>query len=130
MVGVPEDGGAASARAGTTGCKVPESVFGGMKGYTYAVAGDHDGVGSIQTVLNTVKRRGSNWRDRDEAYSKYELTETAEDLLEFLGPAEQDKLQRTRRSRASWTYSPPSSPRSRSRTTDSRSSGATGAASS
>jgi len=88
-VGVPEDTSTPSARAGTTGCKLPESVFGGMKSYTYAVAGDHDGVGSLQTLLNTVKRRGNNWRDQEEAYAEYELTETAEMLLEFLGPREQ-----------------------------------------
>jgi len=85
-VGVSEDKGAVHARAGTTGCKVPESVFGGMKSYTSAVGGDHDGVGSIQTVLSTVKRRGVNWRDQEEAYAQYELTETAEMLLEFLNP--------------------------------------------
>jgi len=64
-------------------------VFGGMKSYTNAVAGDHDGVGSIQTLLNTVKRRGTNWRDSEEAHSQYELTETAENLLEFLNPNDQ-----------------------------------------
>merc|ERR1719203_245703 len=73
---------------GTTGCKLPESVFGGMKSHTFAVAGDHDGVGSVQTLLNTVKRRGPNWRDQEEARAQYELTETAEDLLEFLPPSE------------------------------------------
>jgi hypothetical protein len=60
-----------------------------MKGYTYAVAGDHDGVGSVQTVLNTVKRRGPSWRDQEEAYAEYELTEDAEMLLEFLSPKDQ-----------------------------------------
>jgi hypothetical protein len=44
FVGVPADPLAPSARAGTTGAKLPESTFGGMKSYTYAVAGDHDGV--------------------------------------------------------------------------------------
>lgn len=88
-VGVPSDAGAPSARAGTTGAKLPESVFGGMKTYTYAVAGDHDGVGSLQTLLNTVKRRGLSWRDQEEAYATYELTETAEMLLDFLNPREQ-----------------------------------------
>jgi len=43
-------------------------------------------VGSSQTVLSTVKRRGANWRDQEEAYAQYELTETAEMLLEFLNP--------------------------------------------
>jgi len=88
-VGVPEDTSAPSARAGTTGCQLPESVFGGMKTYTYAVAGDHDGVGSVQTLLSTVKRRGPSWRDQEEVYAEYELTETAEDLLEFLSPSDQ-----------------------------------------
>lgn len=88
-VGVPEDKAAPAARAGTTGCKIPESVFGGMKSHTYAVAGDHDGVGSVQTILNTVKRRGANWRDQEEAFAEYELTETAEMLLEFLNPRDQ-----------------------------------------
>lgn len=89
LCAVPEDTSAPSARAGTTGCKIPESVFGGMKTYTYAVAGDHDGVGSVQTILDTVKRRGPSWRDQEEAYAKYELTETGEMLLEFLSPRDQ-----------------------------------------
>lgn len=88
-VGVPEDAAAPSARAGTTGCKLPESVFGGMKSYTFAVAGDHDGVGSLQTLLGTVKRRGANYRDQEESHAQYEMTETAEDLLTFLGPRDQ-----------------------------------------
>lgn len=93
-VGVPEDPSVPSARAGTTGCKIPESVFGGMKTYTFAVAGDHDGVGSPQTLLDTVKRRGANWRDQEEDYAEYELTETAEMLLEFLAPREQKSFSR------------------------------------
>lgn len=88
MVGVPE-GNAPSARAGTTGCKLPESAFGGMKSYTFAVAGDHDGVGSIQTVLNTAKRRGASWRDQEEVRAQYELTELAEGLIGFLNPKDQ-----------------------------------------
>jgi len=91
-VGVPEGSSAPWARAGTTGCKLPESVFGGMKSYTYAVAGDHDGVGSVQTLLNTVKRRGPSWRDQEEAHAEYELTETAEMLLEFLSPRDQQSF--------------------------------------
>jgi len=78
-----------SARAGTTGCKLPESAFGGMKSHTFAVAGDHDGVGSLQTLLNTVRRRGASWRDQEEVRAEYELTENAEMLLEFLGPQDQ-----------------------------------------
>jgi len=94
-VGVPEGSSGPWARAGTTGCKLPESVFGGMKTHTFAVAGDHDGVGSVQTLLNTVKRRGPNWRDQEEAYAEYELTETAEDLLEFLNPRDQKTFTKT-----------------------------------
>jgi len=93
-VGTPEDTSAPSARAGTTGCKLPESVFGGMKSHTFAVAGDHDGVGSVQTLLSTVKRRGANWRDQEEAHAEYELTETAEDLLEFLNPRDQKPFEK------------------------------------
>lgn len=92
-VGVPSDASAPSARAGTTGAKIPESVFGGMKSHTYAVAGDHDGVGSVQTVLSAVKRRGPSWRDGEEAYAEWELEETAEMLLDFLGPKEQKAFQ-------------------------------------
>lgn len=88
-VGLPKDMKAPFPRAGTTGCKIPESVFGGMKTYTYAVAGDHDGVGSVQTLLDTVKRRGATWRDQEEASAEYELTETAEMLLDFLRPQDQ-----------------------------------------
>jgi hypothetical protein len=91
MVGVPEGSasGAPSARAGTTGCKLPESVFGAMKTYTFAVAGDHDGVGSLQTLLQTVKRRGASWRDQEETKALYEQTEVAEMLTEFLNPKDQ-----------------------------------------
>ncbi|CAE7808684.1 unnamed protein product [Symbiodinium sp. CCMP2456] len=88
-VGVPEDASAPSARAGTTGAKLPESAFGGMKSYTYAVAGDHDGVGTVQTLFDITKRRGPNYRDQEEAYAQYELTEVAEMLLEFLSPKDQ-----------------------------------------
>mmetsp|Transcript_24742 Transcript_24742/g.44759 ORF Transcript_24742/g.44759 Transcript_24742/m.44759 type:complete len:853 (+) Transcript_24742:54-2612(+) len=93
-VGLPEDSSAPCARAGTTGAKLPESVFGGMKTHTYAVAGDHDGVGTAQTLLDNVKRRGANWRDQEEAYSVYELTEVAEMLLEFLSPRDQEPFTR------------------------------------
>jgi len=88
-VGLPKDMPPPYPRAGTTGCKIPESVFGGMKTYTYAVAGDHDGVGSVQTLLDTVKRRSPNWRDQEEPFSTFELTETAEMLLDFLTPQDQ-----------------------------------------
>lgn len=87
-VGVPETG--PSARAGTTGCKLPNSAFGGMKSYTFAVAGDHDGVGSLGTLLNNVSRRKASWRDNDEVRAQYELTETAEGLLDFLTAQEQE----------------------------------------
>jgi len=87
-VGVPETG--PSARAGTTGCKLPNSAFGGMKSHTFAVAGDHDGVGTLGTLLNNVRRRKAGWRDNDEVRAAYELTETAEGLLEFLAPQQQD----------------------------------------
>ncbi|CAE7369489.1 unnamed protein product [Symbiodinium natans] len=63
-VGVSEETSAPSARAGTTGAKLPESAFGGMKSYTYAVAGDHDGVGTVQTLFDNTKRRGPNYRDQ------------------------------------------------------------------
>ena len=89
FVGVPEDSSSASARAGTTGAKLPESTFGGMKTYTYAVAGDHDGVGTIQTIFDNTKRRGASWRDQEETFAQYELTEVAEMLLEFLSPRDQ-----------------------------------------
>ncbi|CAJ1427380.1 unnamed protein product [Effrenium voratum] len=89
FVGVPEDPSAASARAGTTGAKLPESVFGGMKTYTHAVAGDHDGVGTVQTIFDNTKRRGASWRDQEDAYAQYELSEVAEMLLEFLSPRDQ-----------------------------------------
>ncbi|CAE7484566.1 unnamed protein product [Symbiodinium pilosum] len=88
-VGVSEEASAPSARAGTTGAKLPESAFGGMKSYTYAVAGDHDGVGTVQTLFDNTKRRGPNFRDQEEAYAQYELTEVAEMLLEFLSPRDQ-----------------------------------------
>lgn len=93
-VGLPEDASMPSARAGTTGAKLPESVFGGMKTHTYAVAGDHDGVGSVQTLFDNVKRRGPNWRDQEEAYAEYELTEVAEMLIEFLSPRDQQTFSR------------------------------------
>jgi len=89
MVGVQADTSLPSARAGTTGCKVPESVFGGMKSYTYAVAGDHDGVGSVQTILTAVKHRGASWRDGQDVRAEYPLTETAELLSDFLQPRAQ-----------------------------------------
>mmetsp|Transcript_92844 Transcript_92844/g.194045 ORF Transcript_92844/g.194045 Transcript_92844/m.194045 type:complete len:848 (-) Transcript_92844:81-2624(-) len=94
-VGVPADPSAPSARAGTTGAKIPESVFGGMKTHTFAVAGDHDGVGCIQNTLDVLKWRGPTWRDREEPYAEYELTETAEDLMDFLGTREQAEFQKT-----------------------------------
>jgi len=91
MVGVTEGSatGAPCARAGTTGAKLPQSVFGGMKSYTFAVAGDHDGVGTAQTLLSTVKRRGAGWRDTEEVRAEYELSEVAEMLVEFLNPKDQ-----------------------------------------
>lgn len=92
FVGVPEDTSAPSARAGTTGAKLPESTFGGMKSYTYAVAGDHDGVGTIQTIFDNTKRRGPSWRDQEEAFAQYELSEIAEMLLEFLSPRDQQSF--------------------------------------
>merc|ERR1712136_591932 len=60
-VGVPKDVDAPFARAGTTGAKLPNSVFGGNKTFTFAVAGDHDGVGTAQTLLEVAKRRGASW---------------------------------------------------------------------
>jgi len=93
-VGVHQDSSLPSARAGTTGAKLPESVFGGMKSYTFAVAGDHDGVGTVQTLFDNVRRRGANWRDQEEAYAEYELTEVAEMLLEFLSPRDQQPFVR------------------------------------
>ena len=92
FVGVPESTSSPSARAGTTGAKLPESTFGGMKTYTYAVAGDHDGVGTIQTIFDNTKRRGPSWRDQEEAYAQYELSEVAEMLLEFLAPRDQQSF--------------------------------------
>eukprot|EP00913_Durusdinium_trenchii_P001613 g1494.t3 len=92
FVGVPENTSSASARAGTTGAKLPESTFGGMKSYTYAVAGDHEGVGTIQTIFENTKRRGPSWRDQEEAFAQYELTEVAEMLLEFLSPRDQQSF--------------------------------------
>jgi hypothetical protein len=77
---------------GTTGCKHPESAFGGMKTYTKTVAGDQNGVGSIQSLLSAVKRRGSSWRDQEEVRAKYELTEVAEMLTEFLSPRDQTTI--------------------------------------
>jgi len=46
-------------------------------------------VGSIQTLLSTVKRRGSSWRDQEEVRAEYELSEVAEMLVEFLNPRDQ-----------------------------------------
>lgn len=94
FVGVPADPSAPSARAGTTGAKLPESTFGGMKSYTYAVAGDHDGVGTIQTIFDNTRRRGASWRDQEEAFAQYELSEVAEMLLEFLSPRDQQSFSR------------------------------------
>lgn len=45
--------------------------------------------GALQAALAAVKRRGPSWRDQEETYAEYELTETAETLLEFLGPRDQ-----------------------------------------
>lgn len=87
--GVVSDTSKPCARAGTTGAKLPESVFGGMKSYTMAVAGDHDGVGTVQTLLATTRRRAVGWRDNEEQYSLYEPTEVAESLLDFLSPKDQ-----------------------------------------
>mmetsp|Transcript_67237 Transcript_67237/g.161134 ORF Transcript_67237/g.161134 Transcript_67237/m.161134 type:complete len:890 (+) Transcript_67237:68-2737(+) len=95
MVGVQEDTSLPSARAGTTGCKIPESVFGGMKTYTFAVAGDHDGVGSVQTILSSVKHRGASWKDNQEVRAEYIPTETAELLLDFLQPRDQKTFLQT-----------------------------------
>ena len=92
FVGLPEDTSSASARAGTTGAKLPESTFGGMRSYTHAVAGDHDGVGTIQTIFDNTKRRAGSWRDQEEAFAQYELSEIAEMLLEFLSPREQQSF--------------------------------------
>ena len=55
-VGVPKDVDAPFARADTTGAKLPNSVFGGNKTCTFAVACDHGGVGTAQTLLEVAKR--------------------------------------------------------------------------
>lgn len=86
-------------RAGTNGCKIPESVFGGMKSYTDAVAGDHDGVGSLQTNLQIVQAaateivqmspRGTMTAGPDHHTGvDYPLSEDARALLNFLPDAE------------------------------------------
>ena len=54
-VDVPKDVDAPFARTDTTGAKLPNSVCGGNKTFTFAVAGDHDGLGTAQ--------RCSRWRN-------------------------------------------------------------------
>ena len=70
FVGVPADPSAPSARAGTTGAKLPESTFGGMKSYTYAVAGDHDGVSGWFQVFSKHQRWGIS-KFRRSRFSKH-----------------------------------------------------------
>jgi len=81
-----------SAWAGTTGAKVPESVFGGMKSYTHAVAGDHDGVGTLQTILTTVKSTelGNSSLNLKES----QITDAAKALLGFLPDEEQSVVKK------------------------------------
>lgn len=43
----------------------------------------------MQTLLATTRRRAVGWRDNEEPFSQYELTEVAESLLEFLSPKDQ-----------------------------------------
>ena len=51
-------------------------------------------VGTIQTIFDNTRRRGASWRDQEEAFAQYELTEVAEMLLEFLSPRDQQTFSR------------------------------------
>lgn len=76
-------------RVGTTGAQVPQSVFGGMKTFTNAVGGDHDGVGSVQSNVYLAKSNSFSWRDNEEPASEYELSDRVEMLLDFLEAEDQ-----------------------------------------
>jgi len=75
-----------------TASTVASASCGAMKSYSSKLFGDHDGMGSLQAALSTIKRRGANWRDQEEVAAEYELTENAEMLLEFLGPRDQQSF--------------------------------------
>ena len=68
-------------RVGTTGAKIPESIFGSMKTFTSSVGGNHDGVGTAQWLASLLRtapgKRGSSFG---------ELPEKIEELLDFLSP--------------------------------------------
>merc|ERR1719316_1209512 len=75
-------------RVGTTGAKIPENVFGGMKTATFSIGGNHDGVGTVQTSLHHARVNFAALAQKDPR-STYEMTETAEQLLSFLLPQQQ-----------------------------------------
>jgi len=51
-------------------------------------------VGTIQTIFDNTRRRGASWRDQEEAFAQYELTEVAEMLLERSADFFETDLQR------------------------------------
>ena len=86
-----EINGPGHARVGTTGAKIPESVFGGMKTLTSSLGGNHDGVGTSQWLAALLRVRPSDSVDsRLELIS--DLPEKIDALLDFLAPPSRAKF--------------------------------------
>ena len=87
--------GGSLARVGTTGSRQPFCPFGGQKSYTYAVAGDHDGVASVQHLVSNLSIVPMpQHKAKYLAHSDYELTDASQTLLEFLNATEQASFPR------------------------------------
>lgn len=71
-------------RVGTTGEQIPFSCFGGMRTHMQGVQGDHHGVGTLQHLLSPLKRRDPSWKDKEETFYEYTLSDRAEDMMTFI----------------------------------------------
>lgn len=85
-IGAPDDERKLCGAPKSAQKTLPETIFGSNTSNTFAVAGDHFGACTLQSILGPIQRRGKNWRDQEEAYAVYELDEVTDMLLDFLDP--------------------------------------------